>query len=569
MMKKLGTAFINLSIGKKIFLIPLFALLSFSVIGVSFFSSHNMTIDGINLSNTASKTMDNVDSITKDLVYSKVALLQGLSWKLGYIEKVKVDGIVKKSLDSSIKSKEGFIANKDLIMNVGTVEDDYTKLLADMAEYHKSLTSTAEMINDDPDTAIIMLNDTIRKFDDISAQLDKIYLRSNTAMEKTEKNLLETLSTSLKIVFGSIIVSALVQIIASYSISRGISKPTHLLTNTMSELAAGNLNVAVPNADRRDEIGSMAKAVEYFKQNLITSDRLQKEQKEGQEQETARAKNLSLTVRDFEEKVTESVRVYSNLSDSMQDASQKLGGAVEVSERVSSNVETASNQAMLNVESVAGAVQELSASIGEILSQVNRTQTTITGAVNKTRSANDQTQKLAESSQQIGQIVQLISSIAEQTNLLALNATIEAARAGDAGKGFAVVAAEVKSLATQTAGATEQITKNIVEVQNISKAVTQSITDILSAIDEVSHYSSTMASAIEEQSTVTNDIAGSMQLATKDVSDITRNMAEVVSAVGEVRIVAKDVLGASGELTERTSELKNGVAEFCERVNRI
>jgi methyl-accepting chemotaxis protein len=566
-MKKLVRLLCNLSIGKKIFLLPSLAIIAFVVIGLSFWQSHNQTTASLSKSDYTAETLRNITDIQLTLSETKADLLQALAWKMGYMNKKKVEEEIQLSLKASAEVEKKIAANKERIMGLGFQEADFAQLLAIKQEYHKSLIATADMIKEDPGTAIILLNDTLERFGILHDSFAELAQRIQQERKRLDNSLLDVLAFSLTIVFGSIAFAASLLLIVGFIVGRGITGAVGALTKVMETLASGNLTVDVVGADRGDELGKMAKSVEIFKVNLIETERLQSAEKEKQEAEIQRAEKLASTVRDFEGKVTNIVQMFIQSSKTMQNAAGRLGTSVETSERTTSNVSIASNLAMSNVETVAAAVQEVSASIHEISSQVNRTQKTIAGVVEKTRYADGQTKKLAESSQQIGQIVELIQGIAEQTNLLALNATIEAARAGDAGKGFAVVAAEVKQLASQTAKATDEITENIVSVQNISDAVNNAIADIFKSIDEVSRYSGSVAAAIEEQTNITNEISKNMQAASESVSEITRNMSEVTRAVSEVKDVTGDIAGTSEDLSTHTDTLGDEVESFCQKIN--
>lgn len=347
-----------------------------------------------------------------------------------------------------------------------------------------------------------------------------------------------------------------------------ISNPLKNMTNAMIGLSKGNLETEIPKTNK-DEIGEMAKALAIFKQSLIDTRRLQKEQDAAQEAELEKARVMNEIVKNFENSASKAVSQFSSSSDQMLSAADMLGASVDASDEASTNVQNAADAALTNVQTVASAVEEMSASIQEIAAQINKTQTIVSESVEKTRTADEQTAILSSAAQKIGQIVTLIQDIAEQTNLLALNATIEAARAGDAGKGFAVVANEVKTLASETAKATEEIVASISEVQDISGLVVDTIGTIRESIDQVSHSSATVASAVEEQSSVTNEISSSMQGASEGVNEIIRNMSEASQAIDQVKQVAESVAVSSNSLSEQSSALDNEVKDFCKKVNEV
>lgn len=431
----------------------------------------------------------------------------------------------------------------------------------------------AELGVDDSDkdggSALMALFAMLETFQAVDGEITDLTNALKKEEEATLVALKNTLNMNLYKVLGALIVAIIVLVILGTVIGRMIAKPIQSLTHVMTDLANNDLTVKVPNADRSDEVGEMAKALDVFKNSLIKSIELQDQQKSQQKMELDRAENLSEIVKTFEGKITEIVDLFTATSGTTKNAAQSLDGSVLESEKTSQIVDQASNKAMNSVETVAAAVQEMTASIQEISGQVNKTQEVISGAVDKSNYANSETEKLKVSSEQIGEIVSLIQDIAEQTNLLALNATIEAARAGEAGKGFAVVASEVKNLASQTAKATEDISNKVSDIQDISLSVNDAIENIIVSISEVHNYSSSVAAAIEEQSHVTADISSNMQTTASSVGEISENMASVVGAIGNVKTVASNVSNTSQDLETRTQELSEEVSRFCSSVNNI
>ena len=206
---------------------------------------------------------------------------------------------------------------------------------------------------------------------------------------------------------------------------------------------------------------------------------------------------------------------------------------------------SAATQTASNVQTVASAAEEMSASVAEINRQVVSAQRISSEAVDQANQTNDKIQGLAEAAQKIGEVVALITDIADQTNLLALNATIEAARAGEAGKGFAVVASEVKNLANQTAKATEEISQQITGIQNETQGAVEVIAVISNTIGEVNEISSAIAAAVEEQTAVTSEVVSNMQTASSGVEEITQNMNEIASGTEQISQLTQQVKTAS------------------------
>jgi methyl-accepting chemotaxis protein len=214
------------------------------------------------------------------------------------------------------------------------------------------------------------------------------------------------------------------------------------------------------------------------------------------------------------------------------------------------------------VQTVAAAAEELSASIGEISRQVHQSSKITGQAVTETQRTDTIVRALAEGADKIGKVMELIADIAGQTNLLALNATIEAARAGDAGKGFAVVASEVKSLATQTARATEEIGVQVSQIQAATKEAVGAIEGISTTIQEVSKIAASIAAAVEEQGAATAEIARNVQQTAQAAQDVTVNISGVSRASSETGAAAGQVLSAAGDLSNQAENLTAEVNTF-------
>jgi methyl-accepting chemotaxis protein len=269
------------------------------------------------------------------------------------------------------------------------------------------------------------------------------------------------------------------------------------MAGAMKKLAGGDKFVEIPGVGRKDEIGAMAGTVQVFKDNIIEAHRLRGEQKAQNERaaEERRKTMLDLAAK-FEAKVGNLVAALSSAATEMQATAQSMSATAEETNRRSMAVASASEQASTNVQTVASASEELTGSIQEIGKQVQHASKISAQGVEHARKTDATVRTLSEGAQKIGMVIDLINSIAGQTNLLALNATIEAARAGDAGKGFAVVASEVKSLATQTAKATDEVTGHISQIQEATKDAVRAISLISTTVSEINEIAARIAAAV-------------------------------------------------------------------------
>ena len=360
----------------------------------------------------------------------------------------------------------------------------------------------------------------------------------------------------------------LVLVFASLFVIRGrIVKPISTIIDVMTRLAEGDNTVVVLGADRGDEIGEMAQAVQIFKDNALEKQRLEDEQAAGALRAEEEKRQAMYTLADrFERQVKDVVDGVSSSATEMQATAQQMSATAEETSRQSANVASASEQATANVQTVAATAEELSASIAEIGRQVLQSAKIARNAVDEAEATNDTVKGLAEAANKIGEVVNLINDIAGQTNLLALNATIEAARAGEAGKGFAVVAQEVKNLANQTAKATEEISTQITAVQEETNGAVDAIGNIRAIIGEISDIATTISSAVEEQGVSTQEIARNVQQAATGTQDVNSNIDSVNKAAAETGSAAGQVLNAAQEMSRQAEGLRGQVDVFLQEV---
>ena len=363
------------------------------------------------------------------------------------------------------------------------------------------------------------------------------------------------------------VAALLIGAIAALLLSRTISSSIRRAVTQMTQLASGNNDIDISGTERSDEIGDMARALLVFKENGEEKVRLEARQAEAaQRSEAEKRSAMNAMADDFEASVNEVVEALSGAASDLVDLSQTMNATISRAGERSTAVSAASEQAAGNVETVATASEEMTASLAEVSQRVAESASMANDAAQSAGQTSDTVGKLATSAQTIGDVISMINDIAAQTNLLALNATIEAARAGEAGRGFAVVASEVKSLATQTATATDEISAQITGMQTDTDAVVQAIQEIGGMISDLNDTSSSIAVAVEEQHSATQEIARNTQQAADGTREVNANIADVSLSVQETGTAAREVLSASNQLAGEADKLRQRVADFLDGV---
>ncbi len=369
-------------------------------------------------------------------------------------------------------------------------------------------------------------------------------------------------SAQRNLILGTVAILAAVVLLA-FLLGRGLSRPLTAITAVMNRLSAGDTEVTIPGSERRDELGTMAKAVDVFRRSMIETGSLRAAQETDKAKAEAEKQALQRQMADrFEADVKGVVAAVARATKDMERAAGDITASVNGTSQQAAAAAAASEQASTSVSTVAAATEELASSVSEIGRQVTHSSQVADNAVVKARETTEMVESLASAAEKIGDVLRLISAIASQTNLLALNATIEAARAGEAGRGFAVVASEVKELASQTAKATEEIAGQVTAIQSATGDCVTAIGGISNTIREISGIATTIAAAVEEQGSATREIARSVQQVSAGTSQVSNNVAGASRAADQSRALAGNVQTASGELGQQASALMHRVDTF-------
>ncbi len=354
--------------------------------------------------------------------------------------------------------------------------------------------------------------------------------------------------------------------IAWLYVARNLVRRLTALTGAMEQIADGALETAIPSRGR-DEIGAMANTLVVFRdtaREVEIANRRAEQERDRAERE--RRQDMLALADAFEGTVSAVVDTLSGATGELQDTAQAMRQAAGVSRDGSQAADVASQNARNSVAQVSRASDQMSAAIQNISAQVDRSLTISRDAVDAADATNQTVRGLAETAQRIGDIVHLITAIAEQTNLLALNATIEAARAGEAGKGFAVVASEVKSLASQTAKATEEISAQISTMQAVTQEAVGSIGGIIKTIDAINGVVGEIAGSVDSQGEATRAIAGHVREAETVSDQVAGALSSVTEAAENTGRSSDEVLAAAQALGDQSSKLSGQVADFLNRI---
>ncbi len=354
----------------------------------------------------------------------------------------------------------------------------------------------------------------------------------------------------------------------AFTLSRNISRRVNSLTHVMNSLSKGEYNVDIPAVSSKDEVGEMARAVLIFKADLMEKDAMERKEAAAQAWRRTRHEEIDAVTASFNQDVAKVVGNLASSSDEMSTTSGTMMATAEQTQSQASVIGEAIMTATSNVQTVAAAAEELSATVDSISQQVRNSAEHAEVAVRQSSEVDTTVGELRAASESVGQIISLISDIAEQTNLLALNATIEAARAGEAGKGFAVVASEVKSLANQTAKATEEISEQIALMQSATGNATTAIGRVEQTINDINATTAEISVSVEEQGAATREIARSAVEAASSTEQVSASIDDMHRAAAMTKDSAISVQKTSEGLSHEASSLREEVVTFFASIDQ-
>jgi len=372
--------------------------------------------------------------------------------------------------------------------------------------------------------------------------------------------------------------AALIVLAISLTLARHVIGPVARMSRVMNRLAEGEMEFDVADTKRSDELGAMARSVEVFRQSALEMEQLRAQQAEQERADAERqdaqrrqvaaekTKSLHSLADNFDRSVNAAVDQVSSAAGQMQQSARQMTGTIDQSTAQSAAVAAAAEEASTNVQTVAAAAEELSGSINEVSRQVSKCASIAQRAAAEAGETETQITTLSDATNRIGDVVKLINDVASQTNLLALNATIEAARAGEAGKGFAVVAGEVKTLAGQTANATDEIGAQISGIQSAASDFVDAMRRVAGTIDTINEIATSIAAAVEQQNAATGEISRNVHEASAATRQVSENIASISDNAQDSSATAETVADAAKELVSQSESLHDAVAGFIKDI---
>jgi methyl-accepting chemotaxis protein len=368
-------------------------------------------------------------------------------------------------------------------------------------------------------------------------------------------------------VWGVTLIVLIIIALISVAISRSISKPLSRQVEAMEPLSEGNYAVEIPDQNRGDEIGDIARAVQTFKENGLRMKEMEAEQE--MQKAAAEREKREAQIRlanQFDSRVGGVITKLSDSAESMTSVAQQMQSASQQTAELSGTVASSATEADSNVQTVAAAAEELSASSAEIARQIDAVAKKASSAADDAQVTSSSVKELNVLADSIGEVIGTIKDIAEQTNLLALNATIEAARAGEAGKGFAVVADEVKKLANETSSKTIEIDERVNRIQEAIRNSVTAMDKIISNVSEIDAATTTVASAVEEQNAATAEIGRNVSEASTGTQQVSSSIMQVQQNASESGEASNSVLQSATDLKSQSDILKEEVKKFLNEI---
>lgn len=454
--------------------------------------------------------------------------------------------------------------------NINIVKESIREAIDVKCSQVIKVAATSTTVEENAKAATMMKSTCAPALDAVSAAATRVNNEIIADVGRQSAQATETAHRTDKIVLGSISLATLAVMGLSVVLVRGgIVAPINQVIAAMGAMGRGELDNAVEGVQRKDEVGSIATALEVFREQLQEAEQARQANALGEEAERHRLTMREKLAQEFVARMRDLAASFAQSSNEVAGSARNLSATAEQTSRQAQAVAAAAEEAATNVQTVAASSEELATSVREITGQVSHSADVADVAYNEAQASNARIADLSKAAAAIGDVIALIKGIADQTNLLALNATIESARAGEAGKGFAVVASEVKQLAAQTAKATEEIASKVGEIQAATQGTVSSMAEIIRVVGDIKQVSSTIASAVEEQGAATGEIAQNCQQAATGTQQVTQNIGGVGQAAEMTGTASTELLALSEGLSSQADDLRQVVEKFVSDLNAV
>jgi methyl-accepting chemotaxis protein len=530
-----------------------------------------LTGGAIYVMNGQGQTIDRINSVAVPEIVKIADIKSGIKEANGQL----YNALTKKATDPTANASAqvtkvvedlGKISDQVKKSADGATDPAQKKLLTDLNKEVKTYKEGVEFAGSVMDVDFASVAPMMSQFDDGYAKMsdlsDKIIDTTTAAATKAaaDAKAAQTTGISFLTIFAVLMtcLSGGIAFVFSRLTVNGINR----IAKTTEELANGNLNVDIQALARKDELKMVVDSLNVFKSNAEEKERLTAIEAATAKTREERARQMSELAERFRHEAQDMLDALSNAASDLDANGRTLLTIAGENERRSQSAVSSIRNSADNVQNVASATTELSASIGVIGDQAVRSVEIAAEAVSEADRTNESMAELSRAADQIGEVVDLINAIAQQTNLLALNATIESARAGEAGKGFAVVASEVKSLAQQTAKATDEIRDRIKDIQAAAQNGVNAIRGIGETIKHMNEIASSIADSVHQQGDATNEIARNVNEASDGTSMASSSVAQLSASAADTEKASTEMLGAANQLTKRTEAMSENIRRF-------